>query len=69
MLEKIKQLRQKTGCGMMATKKALEKANGDMVGAELYLRDRAFGGNRFGEYMLEKKGSLPGKRVTYPKRQ
>lgn len=34
MLEKIKQLREETGCGVMDAKKALEEANGDMKKAK-----------------------------------
>lgn len=34
MMDKIKQLREKTGAGVMDAKKALEEAKGDMAGAE-----------------------------------
>lgn len=34
MLEKIKQLREETGCGVMDAKKALEEAGGDMKKAK-----------------------------------
>ncbi len=34
MLEKIKQLREETGCGVMDAKKALEEAKGDMKKAK-----------------------------------
>src|SRR5689334_14977140 len=38
MMEKIKQLREKTGAGVMDAKKALEQANGDMAKAEEIIR-------------------------------
>ncbi len=37
-MEQIKQLREKTGAGIMDSKRALEAANGDMTGAEDILR-------------------------------
>ena len=36
----VKQLREKTGAGMMECKKALEEANGDLAQAEVVLRKR-----------------------------
>jgi len=38
--EMVKELREKTGAGMMECKKALEASNGDMEKAILYLRER-----------------------------
>jgi elongation factor Ts len=38
MMEKIKQLREKTGAGVMDAKKALEQANGDLTKAEEIIR-------------------------------
>ncbi len=40
MLEKIKQLREKTGAGIMDAKKALEQADGDMAKAEAIIREQ-----------------------------
>lgn len=40
MLEKIKELREKTGAGIMEAKKALEEAGGDMGKAEAVIRER-----------------------------
>jgi elongation factor Ts len=40
MLEKIKELREKTGAGIMEAKKALEEAGGDMSKAEAVIRER-----------------------------
>lgn len=40
MMEKIKQLREKTGAGVMDAKKALENANGDMAKAEEIIRQK-----------------------------
>lgn len=40
MLEKIKELREKTGAGIMEAKKALEEAGGDMTKAEAVIRER-----------------------------
>jgi elongation factor Ts len=39
-LEDIKQLREKTSCGVIECKKALEEAKGDMAKAEEYLKKR-----------------------------
>lgn len=38
--EQVKELREKTGAGMMECKKALEASNGDMEKAIVYLRER-----------------------------
>ncbi len=38
--EMVKKLREKTGAGMMDCKKALTETNGDMAGAEDYLREK-----------------------------
>lgn len=40
-MEKIKELREKTGAGVMDVKKALDEANGDMVKAEELLKKRS----------------------------
>ena len=37
--EMVKNLREKTGAGMMDCKKALAETNGDMAAAEDYLRE------------------------------
>ncbi|MBR1817277.1 MAG: elongation factor Ts, partial [Bacilli bacterium] len=38
--ELVKELREKTGAGMMDCKKALSETNGDMAAAEDYLREK-----------------------------
>ena len=38
--EMVKNLREKTGAGMMDCKKALAETNGDMAAAEDYLREK-----------------------------
>lgn len=40
MMDKIKQLREETGCGVMDAKKALEEANGDMKKARELVHER-----------------------------
>src|SRR3989344_6559386 len=40
MMEKIKQLREKTGAGVMDAKKALEQSGGDLAGAEDIIRTK-----------------------------
>jgi len=40
MLELIKQLREKTGAGVMDAKKALEEAGGDLTAAEAIIREK-----------------------------
>jgi|SRR5688572_3059569 len=40
MLDQIKQLREKTGAGIMDAKKALEQAQGDMSKAEAIIREQ-----------------------------
>ncbi len=40
MLKKIKELREKTGAGVMDAKKALDQAGGDMMKAEAIIREQ-----------------------------
>src|SRR5436853_1434817 len=40
----VKQLRERTGAGMMECKKALQEANGDMAEAEVILRESGIAG-------------------------
>ncbi len=40
MMDKIKKLREKTGAGVMAAKKALEESNGDLVKAEAIIAEK-----------------------------
>lgn len=40
MMEKIKQLREKTGAGVMDAKKALEQSSGDLAAAEELIRQK-----------------------------
>lgn len=40
MMEKIKQLREKTGAGVMDAKKALEQSKGDLAAAEELIRQK-----------------------------
>ncbi len=50
MIEKIKQLREETGAGMMAVKRALQESGEDMEGARKVLRER-------GQAQAQKKSS------------
>ncbi len=52
----VKQLREKTGAGMMECKKALQEANGDLVEAEVILRKRGIAGATKKESRSTKQG-------------
>ena len=52
----VKQLRERTGAGMMECKKALQEANGDLDGGEVVLRKRGIAGASKKESRSTKQG-------------
>ena len=52
----VKQLRERTGAGMMECKKALQEANGDLPEAEVILRKRGIAGASKKETRSTKQG-------------
>ncbi|HEY3936794.1 MAG TPA: translation elongation factor Ts [Bryobacteraceae bacterium] len=54
----VKQLRERTGAGMMECKKALQEANGDLAAAEIVLRKRGIAGASKKESRSAKQGMV-----------
>nr|MDQ2713262.1 translation elongation factor Ts [Acidobacteriota bacterium] len=54
----VKQLRERTGAGMMECKKALQEANGDLAEAEVVLRKRGIAGASKKESRSTKQGLI-----------
>ena len=54
----VKQLRERTGAGMMECKKALLEANGDLAEAEVVLRKRGIAGASKKESRSTKQGVI-----------